>query len=124
MIFFRKILISFIILFLLIEQCVFCVYVDDKTEYVWSDSSVETASTGEPPKDFLDLSCESAILIEQTTGKVLYEKDPHSKLRPASVTKIMTLLLIMEAIENGQINYDTKIDILFYFMKDVYFLLF
>ena len=64
---------------------------------------------GEEQKDFLDLSCESAVLIEQTTGKVLYEKDPNRKLRPASVTKIMTILLIMEAIENGQINYDTKI---------------
>lgn len=110
MTFFRKILISFIILFILLEQSIFSVYVDEKTEYVWSDSSVETMSNqGEEQKDFLDLSCESAVLIEQTTGKILYEKEPNKKLRPASVTKIMTILLIMEAIENGQINYDTKI---------------
>lgn len=39
----------------------------------------------------------------------MYEKDAHAKLRPASVTKIMTILLIMEAIGNGQITYDTKV---------------
>lgn len=107
--FLGKIFVSFFILIFLIQTTLFAVYVDENTEYVWSDSTVETASTGDIPKDFLDLSCESAILIEQTTGTVLYEKNPHSKLRPASVTKIMTILLIMEAIHNGQINYDTKV---------------
>ena len=107
--FIKKTLILLGIFIILVQNNLYSVYVDEDTEYVWSDSTVQTASTGEEPKDFLDLSCESAILIEQTTGTVLYEKDPHKKLRPASVTKIMTVLLIMEAIHNGQINYDTKI---------------
>jgi len=94
---------------LLYRSTLLAVYIDENTAYVWSESTVQTANTGEETKDFLDLSCESAILIEQTTGSVLYEKNSHEKLRPASVTKIMTILLIMEAIDSGQINYDTKI---------------
>ena len=54
----------------------------------------------------LQLTAPSAILVEKSTGKVLYEKNADEKLRPASVTKIMTLLLIMEAIERGQLGYD------------------
>ncbi len=45
----------------------------------------------------------SVILIERDTGRVLHEKDSHTPLPPASVTKIMTLLLVMEAIDNGRI---------------------
>lgn len=50
--------------------------------------------------DELNLQCESAILIEQTSGQVLYEKNSHEQLRPASVTKLMSLLLIFEALES------------------------
>ena len=57
----------------------------------------------------LKLDCGSAILIEQTTGKILYSYNIHEKLKPASVTKIMSILLIMDAINSGKINYDTKI---------------
>jgi len=52
----------------------------------------------------LNLPCKSAILIEQTTGEVLYEQNPDEKLPIASVTKIMTLLLVMEHLENGSIS--------------------
>ncbi|MDO4563217.1 MAG: D-alanyl-D-alanine carboxypeptidase family protein [Clostridia bacterium] len=55
----------------------------------------------------VEVSAPSAILVEQTSGKVLFEKNPHERLAPASVTKIMTMLLIMEAIERGDITYDT-----------------
>ena len=51
----------------------------------------------------------SCILLEQHTGKVLYSYNAHEKLRPASVTKLMSLYLIMEAINQGNIHYDTKI---------------
>ena len=57
----------------------------------------------------LKLDCESAILIEQHTGKILYSYRMHEQLRPASVTKLMSILLIMESIESGKIKYDTKI---------------
>jgi len=58
-----------------------------------------------------DLNAKSAILIDAGTGKVLYEKNSHEKLPPASVTKIMTMLLVMEAIENKQITLEDKVTI-------------
>ena len=52
-----------------------------------------------------DLTVEgkSALLMEVATGRVLYEANPHESLAPASVTKIMTMLLIMEAVDSGKI---------------------
>jgi len=58
-----------------------------------------------------DLKAKSAILIDGTTGTVLLEKNSHDKLPIASVTKIMSMLLIMEAIDKGIINYDTKVTV-------------
>lgn len=55
----------------------------------------------------LALDCVSAILMEAQTGRVLYEKNADEALPPASVTKIMTLLLVMEAMERGVIGLDT-----------------
>ena len=52
----------------------------------------------------LDLSAKSALLMEVATGTVLYEKNCHERLAPASVTKVMTMLLIMEAIDSGKIT--------------------
>ncbi len=57
----------------------------------------------------LDLSCKSAILIEQSTGRVLYEKDADIPLAMASVTKIMSMLLIMEAVDSGKISLDDMV---------------
>jgi D-alanyl-D-alanine carboxypeptidase (penicillin-binding protein 5/6) len=51
----------------------------------------------------------SAILIERDTGKVLYEKNSNEELPPASMTKIMTMLLIMEAIDQGKLTWNEKI---------------
>ena len=48
----------------------------------------------------------SALLMDVATGTVLYEKNAHEKLAPASVTKVMTLLLIMEAIDSGKIHWE------------------
>lgn len=54
----------------------------------------------------LEISAPSGILIEASTGKVLFEKNADNPLPPASVTKIMTMLLVMEAMESGQIKED------------------
>jgi len=51
-------------------------------------------------------NAKSAILIESSTGEVLYSKNPHEKLAPASMTKIMSLILIMENIENGNLKWN------------------
>ena len=63
---------------------------------------------GEHPEaleDTLNLPCKSAILVEANTDTVLYEKNADEPLPPASVTKVMTLLLVMEAIDSGKIGY-------------------
>lgn len=57
------------------------------------------------------LSCKSVVLMEETTGKILYAKNAHEALPPASVTKIMTLLLVMEAIELGQATLDSTVTV-------------
>lgn len=55
------------------------------------------------------VNAKSAILMEQTTGKVLYELNPDEKMQIASVTKTMTMLLIMEAIDEGKIKYSDMV---------------
>ncbi len=57
----------------------------------------------------LNLESGGAILIEQKTGQVLYDHNMHEQLRPASVTKVMSLLLIMEALDSGQIALTDKV---------------
>ncbi|MBR5543479.1 MAG: D-alanyl-D-alanine carboxypeptidase [Oscillospiraceae bacterium] len=53
----------------------------------------------------------SAVVMERDTGKVIYKKDPHAKRPPASVTKVMTLLLVMEAIDSGKINLQDSVSV-------------
>jgi len=53
----------------------------------------------------------SAILLEPTTGEIIYEKNAHEKLPPASMTKIMSMLLIMESIDNGIIAWDEMVTV-------------
>lgn len=57
----------------------------------------------------LSLNCKSAILMEAKTGEILYEQNADEALPPASVTKVMTLLLVMEAIEEGKLKYTDMI---------------
>ena len=80
------------------------------TIYTWSNSAkplTETISTNATTN--LSLNVASAVLIEQNSGQVLYNQNMHEKLRPASVTKVMTILLIMEAIDSGKLSYTDKI---------------
>ena len=58
-----------------------------------------------------EVSVPSALLMDQATGTVLFEKNADEKRAPASVTKIMTMLLIMEALEAGKISMDTEISV-------------
>lgn len=57
----------------------------------------------------IDLSAPSGILMEYSTGKVLFEKNSHDKMAPASMTKIMTLLLTMEALEINEISLEEEV---------------
>lgn len=57
----------------------------------------------------LPIHSEAAILMEKETGQILYAKNEHEQLQPASVTKVMTLLLTMEAIDSGALRYDDMV---------------
>ena len=95
----------FIITFFTFTSCL-----ANEAIYVWSNNQSETANVSSTitedssSNNSLNLECESAILIEQSTGKILYSHNEHEQLRPASVTKIMSILLIMEALDNGKIS--------------------
>ena len=59
----------------------------------------------------LGLSAQSVILVEASGGSVLYENNSDEKLPPASITKVMTLLLIYEAVRDGKINWDDNVTV-------------
>ena len=112
-----KILKKYIILLLIIVLLELFSYkcFAEETAYVWSNNSEKLLETNadlnnaNDTENTLNLESGSAILIEQHTGQILYEHNIHEKLRPASVTKIMSILLIMEEIEQGRLSYDTQI---------------
>ena len=59
----------------------------------------------------LPITSRAALLMERSTGQVLFAQNEHEQLEPASVTKIMTLLLTMEAIDSGTIGYDDVVTV-------------
>ena len=107
--FLQKIIILFFVIFFTFSRFILA----SDTAYVWSsenkplNNTQSTLPTSASTTD-LKLDCGSAVLI-QHSGQVLYEQNMHEKLRPASVTKVMTVLLIMEAIDSGKISYTDKI---------------
>ena len=106
-----KFLVSFVIFSLVLTPISCFAYID--SSYIWSPSemfsNVSLENESKLHSNSLNLTCGSAILIEQSTGKILYEHNIHEQLRPASVTKVMTILLIMEAIDSGRLNYNDQI---------------
>lgn len=77
-----------------------------------TNNTIVTNAENEEKQDnsnTLNLESASAILIEQSTGQVLYEHNCHEPLRPASVTKVMSILLIMEAIDEGKITLNDSV---------------
>ena len=74
-------------------------------------SAVGTPSSAASPEFTVESDAKSLILIEANTGTVLYEKDADMPLPPASVTKIMTMLLVMEAIDSGKISLDDLVSV-------------
>lgn len=76
--------------------------IDDNN--ISADTTVVETTSDQSDGNTLNLESGSAILIEQTTGKILYSHNIHEQLRPASVTKVMSILLIMESLDNGTIS--------------------
>jgi serine-type D-Ala-D-Ala carboxypeptidase (penicillin-binding protein 5/6) len=72
-------------------------------------TGVQAAEKQASPNADLVSQAKSAILIERDTGTILYEKNVHQKLPPASMTKIMTMLLIMDAIDQGKLKWNEKV---------------
>ena len=114
----RKFFLFFTILLILFSSCILPLSIASDSVYVWSpgisssgneemEDSIDIETNSSP----IDLQFESgsAILIEQSSGQILYEHNSHEQLRPASVTKIMTILLIMEAIDNGLIKLEDPV---------------
>ncbi len=81
----------------------------NNTKETSAESDKEEKAEDNKSSNSLNLESEGAILIEQKTGQVLYEHNAHEKLRPASVTKVMSILLIMEALDSGQISLEDKV---------------
>ncbi|MFU0828008.1 MAG: serine-type D-Ala-D-Ala carboxypeptidase [Lachnoclostridium sp.] len=67
--------------------------------------------SAEPKEDQLNITSTSAVLIEGSTGSIIYEKNKDEKLKPASITKIMTLLLIFEALDSGKIKLEDEVTV-------------
>lgn len=120
----KNILYKFLIIILCLSMLLFfnsfSLAMAGDTAYVWSNmsSKLETTETSSPILNTsletvtgnpLGLNCGSACLIEQNSGLIIYDHNMHEPLRPASVTKIMSLLLIMEALDSGRINLTDKI---------------
>lgn len=91
---------------------------DSSSSYIWSvDLDTVTVSSSDinetnstlENNNSLNLESGSAILIEQSTGQILYAHNSHEQLRPASVTKVMSILLIMEQIDSGNLSYTDSI---------------
>lgn len=103
----KKGIISVLIICILSNLFATVIYAYSEDFPVWSEATPTFAKIEN--KANLNLSVESAILIEEDTGTILYTKNEHTKLRPASVTKVMTLLLIMEALDEGKITLNDKV---------------
>lgn len=103
---FSKLSFCLLLIFTLFFYCLIPICFADETTYVWSSNNepLEETSSEVTETNTLSLESASAILIEQTTGQVLYSHNAHEQLRPASVTKVMSILLIMEALDSGKIS--------------------
>lgn len=108
---FLKKLLSLVSIFSLFFFNIVLAYND--STFVWNNSSeaikTNTNVSTSLTSNNLELQSCSGILIEQHSGQILYEHNSHEQLRPASVTKVMSILLIMEAIDSGTLSYTDKI---------------
>jgi D-alanyl-D-alanine carboxypeptidase (penicillin-binding protein 5/6) len=100
---------SFQICFLILVHSVFGAVIVSETAEP-SETSEQSQTAEQSGQNIqLDIAAPSAILMEASTGTVIYEKSPDTALKPASITKIMTLLLTFEALEKGQIHLEDEV---------------
>ena len=68
-------------------------------------AATEETAAASPP----EIHCEAMLLVDANTGKAVYEKNAHERMYPASLTKIMTALLVLEAVDSGQLSLDQQV---------------
>ncbi len=79
------------------------------TEYYSDELFTPLPAVAPLDENSFTVAAKSAILMERTTGEVIFQQNCHEPLAPASITKIMPLLLVMEAIDSGRLTLDTKV---------------
>lgn len=92
-------------------------FATSSTSYVWSPQEEQVtptsaqlnSSSNNKEDNFFNLESEAAILVDQKNGKILYSHNIHEQLHPASVTKVMSILLIMEQLESGKLQLTDQI---------------
>lgn len=104
----KRVLAALVCTFLFIQQTG-TVWAEDALQFEEEMNSIQNAEGTEGKED--KISAPSAILMEASTGKVIYEKNADEQRHPASVTKIMTLLLIFDALEEGKIALEDKVTV-------------
>ena len=98
-----KRLFAFMLLFIFLFSAASTVFAKNETN---NEAELYSITKAE-----FDIDCKSAVLMEAKTGEIIFSHNENQALTPASVTKVMTLLLVMEAIENGQISLDDNVSI-------------
>lgn len=90
-------------------------YYNPQEPVVLETVSDSLASVGAPAEEQtkadMEIEAKSAVLIDADTGKVIFQQDAHKELPPASVTKVMTMLLAMEAVDSGKVKLTDKVTI-------------
>ena len=105
----KKTIIKIVLLLLTLSISLNCVSIPIFAENAEKINQSATEPNETIPSDAPIVNCKSAVLIEESTGKILYSKNANEALPPASVTKIMTLLLIMEAVDSGRIGLEDTV---------------
>ena len=84
-----------------------------KSDTLFQNFEIESVPTSAVPAsaEGLEVSASSAVLMEVSTGQVLFESNADEQRAPASITKIMTMLLVMEAIEAGKFTMETQVPV-------------
>ncbi len=106
--------IRYLLLFVLLSAYIFSLFVPgEKTGLAKTRLSSEKRETAQESVSggAVDVSATSAVLIEGSTGEILFEKDKDKELVPASITKIMTLDLIFDAIDNHKLTLEDKVSV-------------
>ncbi len=103
----------FLIVTILLSVLTCTAYADSNERAIETSAKYDVATIDKlvSKTNVMDLKAKSAVLIDAASGKILLEKNSHEKLAIASVTKIMSMLLIMEAIDSGRLSFDDRVSV-------------